>query len=57
VSLDKPELTMEDAMVQYYEHYKPKAIKEKEHRRRREKYVFLGVVLIIALITLYLYKK
>jgi hypothetical protein len=57
VLLDKPELTMEDAMVQYYEHYKPKAIKDKEHRRRREKYVFLGVVLLIALLTLYLYKK
>ena len=57
VSLDKPEITMEDAMVQYYEHYKPKAIKDKEQRKRREKYVFLGLIILIMLLTLYLYKK
>ena len=57
VSLDKPELTMEDAMVQYYEHYKPKEIKVKEERKRREKYVFMGLVILIVLLTLYLYKK
>ena len=57
VSLDKPEITMEDAMVQYYEYYKPKEIKEKEQRKRREKYVFMGFILLIALLTLYLYKK
>jgi hypothetical protein len=33
---------MEDAMVKYYEHYKPKIVKDKEQKRRREKYVFLG---------------
>ena len=53
VSLDKPELTMEDAMVQYYEHYKPKEIKVKEERKRREKYVFMGLVILIVLLTLY----
>jgi len=57
VQLGKPELTMEDAMVLYYEHYKPKAIKEKEQRKRREKYVFTGLILLIALLTMYLYKK
>ena len=57
VSLDKPELTMEDAMVSYYEHYKPKAIKVKEERKRREKYVFLGIIIIITFLTIYLYKK
>jgi hypothetical protein len=57
VLLDKPELTMEDAMVHYYEHYKPKIIKEKEQRKRREKYVFMGLILTILLMTLYLYKK
>jgi hypothetical protein len=57
VMLEKPELTMEDAMVKYYEHYKPKAIKEKEQRKRREKYVFLGFVIIIITLTFFLYKK
>jgi hypothetical protein len=57
VQLDKPELSMEDAMVSYYEHYKPKAVKAKEQRRRREKYVFAGLILVILLMTAYLYKN
>jgi hypothetical protein len=57
VSLNKPELTMEESMVRYYEHYKPKVVKEKEQRRRREKYVFAAILLIIAGMTFYLYKK
>ena len=57
ISLDKPEITMEEAMVKYYEHYKPKAIKEKEQRKRREKYVFAGMILIIIILTVFLYKK
>ena len=57
ISLDKPEITMEEAMVKYYEHYKPKAIKEKEQRKRREKYVFVGIITIILLLSIYLYKK
>jgi hypothetical protein len=57
ISLDKPEITMEEAMVKYYEHYKPKAIKEKEQRKRREKYVFAGMILIIIVLTVFLYKK
>lgn len=56
-SLNLPEITMEEAMVKYYEHYKPKAIKEKEHRKRRERYVFTGMVGIILALTFFLYKK
>ncbi len=50
LSLDPPipEMSMEDAMFAYYEHYKPKAVIDKEHRKRREKYVF-GAFLIIAI--------
>jgi hypothetical protein len=57
ISLGHPEITMEEAMVKYYEHYKPKAVKEKEQRKRREKYVFSAVVIVIILLTVYLYKK
>ena len=57
ISLGYPEITMEEAMVKYYEHYKPKAVKEKEQRKRREKYVFSAVVIVIILLTVYLYKK
>jgi len=57
VSLNLPEITMEEAMVKYYEHYKPKAVKDKEQRKQREKYVFAGVVFVILLLTFYLYKR
>ena len=57
VIIEKPEITMEDAMVNYYEHYKPKAVKAKEQRKRREKYVFLGLIIVITFLTIYLYKK
>jgi hypothetical protein len=56
-TLNKPEITMEDAMVNYYEHYKPKIVKDKEQKRRREKYVFLGIVAICIIISIYFYKK
>jgi hypothetical protein len=57
ISLNLPEITMEEAMVNYYEHYKPKAVKDKEHRKQREKYVFAAVVVVILLLTVYLYKR
>ena len=56
-TLNKPEITMEDAMVKYYEHYKPKIVKDNEEKRRREKYVFLGIIAICIIISIYFYKK
>ena len=57
ISLDMPEMTMDEAMIAYYEHYKPKEVKNEEQRRRREKYVFLGILLLIILSVIYLYNK
>lgn len=57
VSLDMPEMTMDEAMIAYYEHYKPKEVKNEEQRKRREKYVFLGIVLLILIAVIYLYNK
>jgi len=57
ISLDMPEMTMDEAMIAYYEHYKPKEVKNEEQRRRREKYVFLGIVLLIIIAVIYLYNK
>jgi len=57
VSLDMPEMTMDEAMIAYYEHYKPKEVKNEEQRKRREKYVFLGIVLLIIIAVIYLYNK
>ncbi len=57
VSLGKDELTIEEAMTAYYEHYKPKAVKSDEERRRREKCVFAGMLVLIIGLGVALYKK
>ena len=38
ISLGLPELTMEEAMTEYYKHYIPKAVKDNENRK---KFVFI----------------
>ena len=57
VSLELPEMTMDEAMIAYYEHNKPKAVKDEEQRKRREKFVFLGIILFIIIAVTYLYNK
>jgi hypothetical protein len=57
VSLGYPELSLDDAMIAYYEHYKPKEVKNEEQRKHREKYVFLGFIIIIIGLGWRLYKQ
>jgi hypothetical protein len=57
VSLDMPEMTMDEAMIAYYEHYKPKTVKDEEQRKHREKFVFLFIVVLIISVVIYLYNK
>lgn len=57
VSLDLPEKTLEETMTEYYEHYKPKAVKDAEERKRREKIVFIIGIIIILIAAAYLYNK
>ena len=57
VALEKPELTMDEAMIKYYELYKPKAVKEAEERKRREKYAFAVIVTVVLILGGYLYSK
>ena len=55
VALEKPELSMDEAMIKYYELYKPKAVKDQEERKRREKIAFAIIATVIALLGIYLY--
>jgi hypothetical protein len=57
VALEKPELTMDEAMIKYYELYKPKAVKEAEEKKRREKYAFAIIVTVVLVLGGYLYSK
>ena len=57
VSIGEPELSMEDSMFQYYEEYKPKAVKDIEQRKQREKFIFLLIVTFLVIIGGILYNK
>lgn len=56
-ALNVPTLTMEQAMSSYYESYKPREVKDLEQRKRREKYVFAGFVVLIIAAAAFLYRK
>ena len=57
VALEKPELSMDEAIIQYYELYKPKAVKEEEERKRREKIAFAIIISVVSALGLGLYMK
>ena len=57
VALGYPELTMDEAMSAYYEHYKPKEVISNENRIRREKIAFGGFILALLICSGFLYTK
>ena len=57
VSLDMPEMTMDEAMIAYYEHYKPKEVKFSEYYRLREKAIYLALICLVGSAIYYLYDK
>lgn len=52
-----PEMSFEDAMIHYYEHYKPKLVKNNEQLHRREKIAFLFIASFIIIMLILLYNK
>jgi len=55
--LEKPKITLNEFYVKYYEEYKPKDLKMKEHYRWREKIIYTLVVLGASGLIVYLYNK
>ena len=55
--LEKPEISLNDLYVNYYESYKEKNVKMIEYYKLREKGIYFGIVLSILGITYYLYDK
>jgi hypothetical protein len=45
--LEKPELSMSEALNKYYKHYRPKKIIKREETKIKKKYVFGGLVIIL----------
>lgn len=56
-SLGKDEITMEEAMSSYYDHYKPKSVKSEDERKRREKLIFGALFISICILGGVLYNK
>ena len=57
VATGQDEISMDEAMSDYYENYKPKAVKDNETRRHREKFVFMFIIIILFIIGAIIYNK
>jgi len=55
VALKIPEMTMDEAMVAYYKNYKPVAVKNLEEQKRREKIIFLSIIIAMIIVCAALY--
>ena len=55
--LEKPQLSLNEFYVKYYEEYKSPNIKMVEYYKLREKFIFSGIIITIAGSIYYLYDK
>jgi hypothetical protein len=53
--LEKPEITLNEFYVKYYDEYKSKNIKMVEYYRIREKIIYVGIIFCVIGATYYLY--
>lgn len=54
---NKEEITLDQAMEQYYNNYKPKQNKNIEEKKQREKLIFMGIMFLLIIISIYFYNK
>ena len=54
---NKDEITLDEAMEQYYNNYKPKQNKNIEEKKQREKFIFMGIMFLLIVISIYFYNK
>ena len=57
VLLNKEVITLDEAMEKYYDNYKPKKNKNIEEKKRREKFIFIGIIFLLIIISIYFYNK
>lgn len=56
-AIDKPSVSMEAAMSNYYDKYKPKVVINKDQLIRREKVVFISSTVAIILLAYFFYER
>ena len=54
---NKDEITLDEAMEQYYNNYKPKQNKNIEEKKHREKLIFIGIMFLLIIINIFFYNK
>ncbi len=54
---NKDEISLDEAMEQYYNNYKPKQNKNIEEKKQREKLIFMGIMFLLIVISIYFYNK
>ena len=57
VIIGKPTINFDEAMTKYYEYYKPKAVKNNEERKKRERIIFFSIICVFIISASYLYSK
>ena len=55
--LEKPQISLNDFYIKYYEEYKPDNLKQIEFYKLREKMIYGGFLLLIICLIYYLYDK
>ena len=55
--LEKPSLSLDEFYYNYYEHYKPKEVKNREYYRWKEKMLYSGIIISGISLIVYLYNK
>jgi hypothetical protein len=56
-TLEKPQISLSDFYIKYYEEYKSQNVKMVEYYKLREKAIFCGIILAISGTIYYLYDK
>jgi hypothetical protein len=55
--LEKPNISLNQFMIEYYEHYKPKETKMLETLKFKEKIIYLLILLLLSFFCIYFYEK
>ena len=57
LSLDIPEKSLQETLKEYYKLYEPIEVKIKDDLFRKEKYIYLGLITFLIIISIVCYKK
>ena len=57
ITLGKNELSLSEAVDEYYKQYLPKDIKREEERKKNEKVIYTSIMIALAISSFYLYRS